>query len=279
MRLGIRLHDTAVMPIEERLKNVKANGFECVHIALSKTDGLPSDTKALTPGYGMYLKRIFDEAGVDVAVLGNYQNLANPNEEKLKAIKERYRAHLKLAAVMGCGMVGTETGAPNEDYRYDKTENRSQRALDIFVENLSSVVEDAQKLGVLIAIEPVYKHIVYDARRAREVLDRIKSPNLRIIFDPVNLVDPEELDRRDYVIDEAMELLSDEIDMIHLKDYIMEGDSMKCVGCGFGQMDYSRIVKFANEMKPYIHATLENTTPETARESLMFIRRLEEEMR
>ena len=39
---------------------------------------------------------------------------------------------------------------------------------------------------------------------------------------------------------------------------------MKAVGCGFGEMDYSKIVQFAEEKKPYIHATLENTTPDMA---------------
>ena len=42
-----------------------------------------------------------------------------------------------------------------------------------------------------IAIEPVVKHIVYDARRARTVLDEIGSPNLQILFDPVNLLNME----------------------------------------------------------------------------------------
>ena len=41
------------------------------------------------------------------------------------------------------------------------------------------MVRCAEQYGVTIAIEPVVKHIVYDAKRARTVLDEIGSPNLQ----------------------------------------------------------------------------------------------------
>ena len=65
----------------------------------------------------------------------------------------------------------------------------TEEALEIFIKNLRPVVEYAEKLGVIVAIEPVCRHIVNNAKRARKVLDAIDSPNLQIIFDPVNLLD------------------------------------------------------------------------------------------
>ncbi len=264
MQIGIRLHDTVKCPLEERLSIVREQGFSCVHMALGKTDGLPKDTDALTPGYAMWLKKIFDKSGVDLAIIGNYQNLAHPDESTLAEIKRRYRAHLRFASLLGCGMVGTETGAPNPEYKYDKEANHSDAALEIFLRNLEPVVKDAERFGVILAIEPVYKHIVWNPKRAREALDKIASPNLQIIFDPVNLLHPDNLDHRDEVIEEAIDLLGPDIAMIHLKDYVLEKGDMKAVGCGCGEMDYRRIIAFAQEKKPYIHATLENTVPENA---------------
>ncbi len=264
MQLGIRFHDTKEMPFEDRLKEIKGQGFSCIHLALSKVPGFTADTDALTPGYAMYIKNALQKAELDMAVLGCYLNLANPNAEKLDAIKEKYYAHIRFASVLGCGMVGTETGAPNESYSYDKEANHSKEALETFITNLRPVVECAEKYGVLFAIEPVYKHIVYDAKRAREVLDRIGSPNLKIIFDPVNLIWTDNYENRQEVIDEAIDILGKDIAMIHLKDCILEPDSVKSVGCGFGDMDYRSVVKFAMEKKPFIHATLENTKPESA---------------
>lgn len=264
IQLGIRFHDTKELPFEERLKEIKSQGFSCIHIALSKVPGFTADPSALTPGYAMYLRNAARKADIDVAVLGCYLNLANPNEEALRLTKEKYYAHLRFAGILGCGMVGTETGAPNESYSYDKEACHSKEALETFITNLRPVVECAEKCGTILAIEPVYRHIVYDAKRAREVLDRIGSPNLKIIFDPVNLLWTDNYEQRMEVIEEAMDLLSDDIAMIHLKDCIPEADKIKSVGCGFGEMDYTNIIKFALEKKPFIHATLEDTKPETA---------------
>ncbi|RKM62345.1 sugar phosphate isomerase/epimerase [Butyrivibrio sp. CB08] len=272
MQIGIRFHDTKELPFEERLADIKKQGFDCVHIALSKVPGLTADTDALNPGYAMYLRNAFRKADLDVAVLGCYLNLANPNQEALKKTQEKYFAHLRFASVLGCGMVGTETGAPNETYTYDKEACHSKEALDTFITNLKPVVKCAESTGTIIAIEPVYRHIVYDAKRAREVLDRIGSPNLQIIFDPVNLLWTDNYDRRYEVIDEAIDLLGKDIAMIHLKDSILMEDSVKSVGCGFGEMKYESIIKFALEKKPFIHATLEDTKPETAAKSLQCIR-------
>ena len=272
MQLGIRFHDTKELPFEERLKSIKDQGFDCVHIALSKVPGFTADTDALNPGYAMYLRNAFRKAELDVAVLGCYLNLANPNQEVLKKTQEKYFAHLRFASILGCGMVGTETGAPNEAYSYDKEACHSKEALETFITGLKPVVKCAENMGVIIAIEPVYRHIVYDAKRAREVLDRIESPNLQIIFDPVNLLWTDNYENRYEVIDEAIDLLGKDIAMIHLKDAILMEDSVKSVGCGFGEMKYDSIIKFALEKKPFIHATLEDTKPETAAQSLKCIK-------
>ena len=272
MQIGIRFHDTKEIPFEDRLSDIKKQGFDCVHIALSKVPGFTADTDALNPGYAMYLRNAFRKAELDVAVLGCYLNLANPNQEALRKTQEKYYAHLRFASILGCGMVGTETGAPNEAYAYDKEACHSKEALDTFITNLKPVVKCAENMGVIIAIEPVYRHIVYDAKRAREVLDRIESPNLQIIFDPVNLLWTDNYENRYEVIDEAIDLLGKDIAMIHLKDSILMQDSVKSVGCGFGEMKYDSIIKFALDKKPFIHATLEDTKPETAAQSLKCIK-------
>ena len=227
MQLGIRLHDihTKLGPefqtMEKRAQTAREEGFTCVHLAYSKViKGYTFDDCALTEGLAKYTRRVFESRGLDVAVLGCYLNLAHPDPEKLSQIQEMYRAHLRFASLLGAGVVGTETGAPNAAYRYDKEACHSEEALRIFIENLRPVVKDAEKYGVILAIEPVYKHIVWNAKRARQVLDEIASPNLQIIFDPVNLLHPDNVEQRDEVIGEAIDLLAKEIMVIHMKDYI-----------------------------------------------------------
>ena len=63
------------------------------------------------------------------------------------------------------------------------------------------------------------------------------------------------------------ELLGKDVAMIHFKDFLRQDadGQLKACGAGQGEMgDYSTILRFAKQEKPFVFATLENTTPENA---------------
>ena len=277
MQLGIRLHDTKKLPFEERIADVRELGFKCGHMALGKViDEFSTKDEALTPGLAMYIKNVFAENNVDIAVLGCYLNLADPNEEQLKKTVHRYMAHIRFASWLGCGVVGTETGCPNETYSF-VPECHNEESLQLFIENLRPVVEYAEKMGVVIAIEPVARHIVSTPARARRVLDEIESPNLQIILDPVNLLAEWNYQDAKAIIDEAIELLGDDVAMVHIKDYKVIDGKLKSMAAGLGEMDYTSLMKWMKEKKPYIHTTLEDTNPGNNIQAKEFIQKLYDE--
>ena len=264
MRLGIRAHDTKYAPLEELIPNIHNLGFKCMHIALSKSiKEFKPDICTMTPGLAMYMKELCIENKVDIAVLGCYLNLCNPDPEQHKQIVEKYKAHIRFASVLGCGVVGTETGAVNVEYKYEPA-NHTEEALNLFIENLKPIVKYAEQFGVIIAIEPVWKHIVCTIERARKVLDAINSPNLQIIFDPVNVLYTGNIDRQAEIIEQAFDLLRDEIAVVHCKDFVVEGDELKSIAAGTGGLNYPLLLKKIKQYKPYVHCTLENTVPENA---------------
>lgn len=264
MRLGIRAHDTKYAPLEELIPNIHNLGFKCMHIALSKSiKEFKPDICTMTPGLAMYMKELCIENKVDIAVLGCYLNLCNPDPEQHKQIVEKYKAHIRFASVLGCGVVGTETGAVNVEYKYEPA-NHTEEALNLFIENLKPIVKYAEQFGVIVAIEPVWKHIVCTIERARKVLDAIDSPNLQIIFDPVNVLYTGNIDRQDEIIEQAFDLLRNEIAVVHCKDYVVEGDELKSIAAGTGGLNYPLLLKKIKQYKPYVHCTLENTVPENA---------------
>lgn len=278
LQIGIRLHDVnttrdrAFQTLEARAKTAREEGFSCVHLALSKVvSGMTFDEAAMTEGLAMHVKRVFARNDLDVAVLGCYLNLAHPDPAKLKEIQSKYYAHIRLAALSGICTVGTETGAPNAAYRYEPA-CHGRAALTAFLRGLEPVVAEAERRGVTLAIEPVWSHIVWNPDRALEVIRAMGSRNLRIIFDPVNLLSPENVDRRDRVIGEAMDKLCDRIAVVHLKDY--RGADLKNVAAGTGEMDYSAILSFLKARKPYVQATLENTDDTNAIQAREHIERL-----
>ena len=280
MQLGIRLHDVnatapeAEQTLEARARKAREEGFCCVHLALSKCiRGCTFDDAALTEGVAAYVRRVFQKQELDVAVLGCYLNLAHPDPVKLREFQSRYYGSLRVAALAGIGMVGTETGAPNAAYQLDAN-THSPEALRTFMWNLEPVLERAEKHGVMLAIEPVWNHIVFNADRALEVIDAMGSPNLRVIFDPVNLLGIENVDERDRVLGEAMDKLCDHIAMVHLKDYVRADGKLVSVAAGTGEMDYTEILRFLKARKPFIQASLENTTNDNAVQAREFLERL-----
>ena len=274
MRIGIRAHDVAYAPLDELIPNIHKQGFHCMHIALTKSiKEFKPGVETMTPGLAMYIKELCAENKVDVAVLGCYLNLCNPNPEKHKEIVEKYKAHIRFASILGCGVVGTETGAVNEEYKYEPA-NHSDEALQCFIDNLRPIVKYAEQFGVIVAIEPVWKHIVNTVERARKVLDAIDSPNLQIIFDPVNLLYVGNIDKQDEIIDKAFDLLLKDIAVVHCKDYVVEGDELKSIAAGTGGLNYPLLLKKIKEYKPYVHCTLENTVPENAVATREFMEKL-----
>lgn len=266
LQLGIRLHDVNAQEPEERqslaarVEKAREEGFSCVHLALSKClKGISFDEAALNEGLAAYIRRECCERELDIAVLGCYLNLAHPEADKLREIQSRYYGHIRVAALARAGVVGTETGAPNAAYKLDAN-THSDEALHTFMRNLEPVLDCAERYGVSVAIEPVWNHIVHTPARAREVLRGLGSRNLRIIFDPVNLLSPENLERREQVLGEAMDTLCDEIAVVHIKDYVRTESGLKSVAAGEGEMDYTALLRFLKARKPYIQATLENTT-------------------
>lgn len=270
MQIGIRLHDVntgcdaALQTMESRAAKAREEGFSCVHLAYGKViKGVTFDDCALTEGLARYTRRVFEDNHLDIAVLGCYLNLAHPDPAALAEIKSRYYGHLRVASLAGACVVGTETGAPNVQYKLDAN-THTEEALNTFVRNLGDVVERAEHYGVNMAIEPVWNHIVYNADRAVQVLKDIQSPNLRIIFDPVNLLCMENADNREYVFRDAMDKLGDHIAVVHIKDFVRQDGKLVSVAAGTGEMNYESILRFLKQRKPYIQASLENTCNDNA---------------
>lgn len=267
MNIGIRLHDTIGTNLEEHLRSAHEQGFSCAHIALSKT--IPGFSMMDAPGLmtdelAAQVRGLLDKYGIQCAVLGCYLNLATTDEEELARTVACYKAHLRFAKAIGATVVGTETGAPNVGYK-TCPECFTEESLQLFIDRLRPVVEYAEEIGAVIAIEPVCRHIVSTPARARKVLDAIDSPSLQIILDTVNLLNMENHTRMDELVAESIDLFGDRIRILHMKDYRpVEGAAdVASMACGTGVMDYTRLIAFA-KANPGIPMTLEDTVPTNA---------------
>jgi sugar phosphate isomerase/epimerase len=275
MNIGIRLHDSIPGTIAERLAFSRKQGFSCAHLALSKTiEGFTMNEapKLLArEGFDAEIRGMFQQNGMECAVLGCYLSLTAPSAEERDRIREIYYAHLAFARKIGAGVVGTETPA-GKGSTFEKNAPDSEDAFQSFLDNVKPVVRRAEEEGMILAVEPVVSHIVSTPEKAERMLDAIGSDSIRIILDAVNLLGPGNVDRKDAVIEEAIRRLGDRVSVLHMKDYIPENGGLKAVACGTGEMRYEALLRFGKTRD--LPMTLENTVPENAEAARMTLERI-----
>ena len=275
MKIGIRLHDTAPGTLKERLGYAREQGFCCAHVALSKVldhFDMKDAPEKLTDEYAVRVAQDFRDTGMECAVLGCYLNLADPDEERREKTQEIYRAHLRFAPLIGAGVVGTETYA-NPESSFSEPAARSEEAFRLFTDSLRKVVHYAEENGAILAVEPVYHHIISTPERAERMLEAVPSDHLQIILDAVNLIGPESTDRVQEIIDDAIRRLGDRVRVLHMKDFAVQPDGkLRSCACGLGNMRYDRLLAFAKERG--LPMTLEDTVPDNAEEARQYLERI-----
>ena len=277
MNIGIRLHDTAEGTLSQRLGFAKAQGFSCVHLAMSKAvKGFAMDEAPVlfTDELAAQVRDDFDRHGMECAVLGCYLSLANTREEERSKVQEIYRAHLRFARKIGAGVVGTET-PPARNLVFSQPASQSEEAFQLFISSLAPVLRWAEEEDAVIAIEPVFSHIVSTPEKAERMLNLLPSDHLRIILDAVNLLSPETVNKADEIIAEAICRLGSKVSVLHMKDYlaVKSGDvNLESVACGTGLMKYERLLSFGK--KNNLPMTLENTVPENAQAAREYLEKI-----
>lgn len=283
--IGLRLHDAAGNTLEERLRNAKAQGYSCVHIAMSKV--MPgfnmSDAPALlTEELAAEVRGLLEKYDMSCALLGCYLNLATPDEAAYQHTLEIYKAHLRFAKMIGAKMVGTETGTPTLDYSVTD-ESYTEESLQLFMERVAPVVHYAEEIGQMFAIEPVATHIVCTAERCQRVLEHFNSPQLRVILDAVNLLYIGNIARVDEILPDAIHRLGQYTELLHIKDYLdtyTEDEKhihyLKSLGCGLGSMGM-RYKLLTDLAKPCdLPMTLEDTFPDNAEAARLHLKGIAE---
>ena len=175
--------------------------------------------------------------------------------------------------------MGTETGRPNA--RNKMADDRfSAAALDTFCKGLARVCSMAEKEGGELLIEPGWNEIVNTPERCREVLERVSSTALGVIYDPVSLLHPAIVGEASEQVSRMLHLCGSKIRVLHAKDYEIvdnedqdgwcdgSGSRLVCHGaCTCGNFDFEAIAAWAAAARPGIMTVIENSTPSTVERS------------
>ena len=272
-RIGARAHDFGTLAPAELASRLQGHGLVCAQLALNKAiAGLNLKRGELNPGLAWEVGQGFQRHGVQIAVLGCYINPVHPYDGPRGELLDFFRDHLRYARTMGCDLVGLETGTPNAAYAPDPRTG-SEETFQALLRSLESLVAEAEKHGVKVAVEAVTHHTISTPAKMKRLLDEIRSSNLVVIHDPVNLINAENHAEQVRLIEEPFQLYGDRIAIIHAKDFTIEDGVYQQVATGFGQLDYGRLCPILAKHKPGISILLEDSGPDSVEHCLRHLDR------
>jgi len=220
VKIGVRAHDYGKRPAAELASGIAEAGFSCIQLAPAKA--LPGEH--WKPGTWdaaevAETRSVFDNSGLRVSVLGCYINPVHPDPDARLSELSRFTECIRFCRDFGCALVATETGSHNADCSPHPLDRSEESYLEL-VESIGTLVGAAEDAGVYVGVEGVSRHVAHSPARIRRLIDDIRSPVLKVVFDPVNFVEEGSAEEMARIVGESFDLFGDRIAAIHVKDFL-----------------------------------------------------------
>ena len=269
--LAVRGHDlTKVCDPQDLACQVAEKGIKNVQFALNASFPELSAAPLISPGMGTFFKNEFGQQGIQVALLSCYSNLIHPDADKREKILQKFERYLFHARYFGASMVASETGSVIPTLGYSE-ENFTDEVFDDLVTVVQRLVKTGERYQTMVGIEAGLNHPLFSNDRIQELITRVPSDFLGIVYDPTNLITPETASKQVEIVAEAFEKFGERIVCLHLKDYVIEGDRIVSVPLGEGVIPYQAILQIVDRYKPYCYVVLEGTKDEGIKRAVAII--------
>jgi len=186
------------------------------------------------------IRKEMDAREITISAISGTYNMIDPDVQKRLAGLRMLRSVAEKCEPLGTSVITICTGSrdPHSMWRAHP-ENSSESAWRDLVESMGQALEVTEEFGVTLALEPEVANVIDSAPRARRLLDEMQSPYLKIVMDGANIFHKGELPRMREILDEAFELLGDDIALAHAKDLDRDGEAGH-LAAGTGLLDYDQ---------------------------------------
>jgi len=234
------LDDVADSVAAHRLSSVQlqlGSAVSSVPTEAALLEGLDALGEAITEDLARRCRTVFDARGIEIAAVDGTYNMAHPDARR----RQRNLGHLitliNLAPTFGTRIVTLCTGSRDDIMWRPHPDNQSKAAWRDLLNELQAVASAAEAAGVLLAFEPEHNNVVNSARRARQLIDELGSPALKVLMDAANIFGTGELEQMRDHLREVFELVGTDIALAHAKDLDHDGDAGGRAA-GQGCLDY-----------------------------------------
>lgn len=257
--IGIRAHDLPIFDNVAKLANELKN-YQLPNVQFSPKVSLKKSTnngENMSFGLAHHYTKILNNKAINIAILGCYVNIIHPDQqERNKAIK-LFQNYLAYAKAMNCPLVASETGSIDNVFKPHK-ENWTEDVFKLTVKQVKKLTNVAEKLGVLVGIEPGVNHPVHDVVTTKRLISEINSPNLKIIFDPTNMI-LNSSDSETAIVKAGINEFGNEIYAFHIKDYDFKNGEKIIVPFGDGLAPMAEIARLIKDFKSLPYVLMEET--------------------
>ncbi len=235
MQLGI-FAKTFVRPtVEEVFDSVSVHGLRCVQFNLSCA-GVPSlpdeiDSSLITRIHEAALSR-----DIEIAAVSGTYNMIHPDHDVQQTGLRRLRTLAAACQGLGTTIITLCTGTrdPVHMWRWH-AENASPQSWSDLLHAMEAALRVAEEEHVTLAFEPERANVVHSTARGHALLAAMQSSHLKVVIDPANLIVPSDERPMHQVLDEAFDLLGEQIVIAHAKDRGAD-DTFRTAARGYSTM-------------------------------------------
>ena len=225
-------------PASESYSALAAAGFSCVQAHLPIVGADPWSGEPFNLERVDALRQAADGANVRISALDGAFNMAHPDPDVREAGLRGIEQVIAAASRIGTRFVTLCTGTRERSSMWKwHAENGSDNAWQDATATIRCALELAESREITLLVEPEPANIASSAPVARQLLDEMGSPFLKIVLDPANMVLSDRSRDPETVLAEGFDLLGPDIVFAHAKD--LSVDNQFCAA-GTGIVPWER---------------------------------------
>jgi sugar phosphate isomerase/epimerase/REP element-mobilizing transposase RayT len=270
IRIGI-FAKTFVRPtLEEVLDAVVEPGIRCVQFNFTCA-GLPSMPDQIDQALLDEIRRAMEVRTITMSAISGTFNMIHPKPQKRIDGLQRLAVMARACRSLGTSIITLCTGTRDpEDMWRRHPENNAPEAWKDLITSMHTALQIAEGNHVTLGVEPEPGNVIDSAKKARRLLDELRSAHLKIVMDGANLFHGSNVVRMREILDEAFDLLGRDIVIAHAKDLNQNGEA-GTVPAGKGVLDYDHYIRLLRKTDFHGPLILHSLTEAQVSESVAFL--------
>lgn len=269
--------------LEETIRKVKKDGFNCIQLDLSFKDFDLNDPhtlpQTLTIEKARTIRNAFRDANIEIVAISGYTNLIAPDPEKKRKNIEYVKTLLKFARELGTPYVISETGTyePSSDWVFHE-KNATEEAFQEIKSVIKELAEFAYNHGAVFLVENYVNNVIGSVDQLLRLFREVDHPGLGLLMDPTNYFNGVNIKHVDTELYRIFNALEDKIKIAHAKDIkqaensgekhaaidAVESHTFRGAGdvelpaAGLGVLNYELYLKLLSKRHPNIPIIIEH---------------------